>query len=83
MNTTSTISSSTLDATPRSRSTRQLAAIGALAATVANVALWVGGRAADVGFRVSPLVGPPVLQVGVVSVVLTTLLADFRGTARD
>jgi hypothetical protein len=81
MNTTSTISSSTLDATPRSRSTRWLAAIGALAATVANVALWVGGRAADVGFLVSPLVGPPVMQVGVVSVVLTTLLAFVAGWA--
>jgi uncharacterized membrane protein len=81
MNTTSTISSSTLDATPRSRSTRRVAAIGALAATVANVALWVGGRAADVGFLVSPLVGPPVMQVGVVSVVLTTLLAFVAGWA--
>ena len=81
MNTTSTISSSTLDATPRSRSIRQVAAIGALAATVANVALWVGGRAADVGFLVSPLVGPPVMQVGLVSVVLTTLLAFAAGWA--
>ena len=81
MNTTSTISSSTLDATPRNRSTRRVAAIGALAATVANVALWVGGRAADVGFLVSPLVGPPVMQVGVVSVVLTTLLAFAAGWA--
>jgi hypothetical protein len=81
MSTTSTISSSTLDATPRSRSTRWVAAIGALAATVANVALWVGGRAADVGFLVSPLVGPPVMQVGVVSVVLTTLLAFVAGWA--
>jgi Family of unknown function (DUF6069) len=81
MNTTSTISSSTLDATPRSRSTRWVAAIGALAATVANVALWVGGRAADVGFLVSPLVGPPVMQVGVVSVALTTLLAFAAGWA--
>jgi hypothetical protein len=81
MNTTSTISSSTLDATPRSRSTRRVAAIGALAATVANVALWVGGRAADVGFLVSPLVGPPVMQVGVVSVALTTLLAFAAGWA--
>jgi hypothetical protein len=81
MNTTSTISSSTLDATPRSRSTRWVAAIGALAVTVANVALWVGGRAADVGFLVSPLVGPPVMQVGVVSVVLTTLLAFAAGWA--
>jgi hypothetical protein len=81
MNTTSTISSSTLDATPRSRSTRRVAAIGALAATVANVALWLGARAADVDFRVSPLVGPPVMQVGVVSVVLTTLLAFAAGWA--
>jgi hypothetical protein len=81
MNTTSTISSSTLDATPRSRSTRWVAAIGALAATVANVALWVGGRAADVGFLVSALVGPPVMQVGVVSVALTTLLAFAAGWA--
>jgi hypothetical protein len=81
MNTTPNISSSTLDATPRSRSTRWVAAIGALVATVANVALWVGGRAADVGFLVSPLVGPPVMQVGVVSVVLTTLLAFAAGWA--
>jgi hypothetical protein len=43
MNTASTISASTLDATPRSRTTRRVAAIGALAATLANVALWVGG----------------------------------------
>jgi hypothetical protein len=81
MNTTSTISSSTLDATTRKRSTRRVATIGALAATVANVALWLGGRAADVDFRVSPLVGPPVMQVGVVSVVLTTLLGFAAGLA--
>ena len=58
-----------------------MAAIGALAATVANVALWVGGRAADVGFLVSPLFGPPVMHVEVVSVVLTTLLAFAAGWA--
>jgi len=81
MNTTSTISSSTLDATTRKRSTRRVATIGALAATFANVALWLGGRAADVDFRVSPLVGPPVMKVGVVSVVLTTLLAFAAGWA--
>ena len=79
MNTASTISSSTLDATPREPSTCRVATIGALAATVANVALWLGGRAADVDFRVSPLIGPPVMQVGVVSVVLTTLLAFAAG----
>ena len=81
MNITSPISASTMDATPRGRSTRRVAAISALAATVANLALWVGGRAADVGFLVSPLVGPPVMQVGAVSVVLTTLLAFAAGWA--
>jgi hypothetical protein len=81
MNTTSTISSSPLDATPRSRSTRWVAAIGALAGTIANVALWLGGRAADVSFLVSPLVGPPTMQVGVVAVALTTLLAFAAGWA--
>jgi hypothetical protein len=81
MNTTSTISASTLDATPREPSTCRVAVIGALAGTVANVGLWLGGRAADVDFRVSPLVGPPVMQVGVVSVVLTTLLAFAAGWA--
>jgi hypothetical protein len=81
MNTTSTISASTLDATPREPSTCRVAVIGALAGTVANVGLWLGGRAADVDFRVSPLVGPPVMQVGVVSVALTTLLGFAAGWA--
>jgi hypothetical protein len=81
MDTASTISSPTLDATPRGRSALQVAAIGALAATVANVALWAGGRAADVGFLVTPLVGDATTQVGVVPVVLTTLLAFAVGSA--
>jgi hypothetical protein len=81
MNTTSTISALTTDATPRSRSTFRVAAIGALAATVGNVALWVGGRAADVGFLVSPLAGPPIMQIGVVEVALTTLVAFAVGWA--
>jgi len=81
MNTTSTISSSTMDATPRSRSTFRVAAIGALAATVANVALWAGGRAADVDFLVSPPAGLPAMEVGVVLVVLTTLLTFAGGSA--
>jgi hypothetical protein len=81
MNTTSTISSSTMDATPRGRSTFRVAAIGALAATVANVALWAAGRAADVGFLVSPVAGPPTMQVGLFLVVLTTLLAFAVGWA--
>jgi hypothetical protein len=81
MNTTSTISSSTMDATPRSRSTFRVAAIGALTATVVNVVLWLGGRAADVSFLVSPLAGPPTMQVGVVEVALTTLLTFAAGWA--
>jgi hypothetical protein len=81
MDTAATISSSTLDATPRSRPALQVAAIGALAATVANVALWVAGRAADVGFRASPPVGDLDIQVGVVLVVLTTLLTFAAGSA--
>jgi hypothetical protein len=80
MDTASTISSSTLDATPRSRSALQVAAIGVMAATVANVALWAGGRAADVGFLVSPAVGDP-FRVGVVLVALTTLLTFAVGSA--
>jgi hypothetical protein len=66
---------------PRSRSALQVAAIGALAATVANVALWAGGRAADVGFRVSPPAGLPAFQVGIVLVVLTTLVTFAVGSA--
>jgi len=81
MDTASTISSSTLDATPRNRSALRVAAIGALAATVANVALWAGGRAADVGFLASPPVGDLTIQVGVVLVVLTTLLTFAVGWA--
>jgi hypothetical protein len=86
MNTASTIRSSTMNATPRSRSTFRrregvLAAIGALAATIANVALWVGGRTVDASFLVSPIVGPPVMQVGVVEVALTTLLMFAVGWA--
>jgi len=81
MNPTSTISTSTLDATPRNRPALQVAAIGALAATVANVALWVGGRGADVRVLVSPLAGAPTMQVGVVAVVLTTLLTFVVGWA--
>ena len=80
MDTASTISSSTLDANPRSRSARQVAAIGAMAATVANVALWASGRAADVGFMVTPAVGDP-FQVGVVLVAVTTLLTFAAGSA--
>ena len=86
MNTASRIRSSTMDATPRSRWTLRRregirAAIGALAATIANVALWVGGRTVNASFLVSPIVGPPVVQVGVVEVALTTLVMFAVGWA--
>jgi Family of unknown function (DUF6069) len=81
MDTASTISASPPDAIPRSRSALQVAAIGALAATVANVALWAGGRAADVDFQVSPPAGLPAMEVGVVLVILTTLLTFAAGSA--
>jgi hypothetical protein len=80
MHTTSTISSSALGPRPRSRPALQLAAVGALAATVANVALWAAGRAAGVEFPVS-LRGAPTTQVGLVEVVLTTPLAFALGSA--
>jgi hypothetical protein len=55
-------------------------AVGAAVATVVNVALWAGGRAADVSFAVSPPLGDTATQVGVVLVVLTTLLMFAVGS---
>lgn len=78
MDTTSTITSSSLDGNPRRRSMLRLAAVGALVATLVNVTLWAGGRAADVGFVVStPL--DPAMHVGAVLVVLTTLVMFALG----
>jgi hypothetical protein len=77
MGSASTMTSTTLDTT-RSRSLRREAAIGAVAATAANAAVWATGRAADVSFLVSPLIGPAI-QVGIVLVVLTTLIAFAVG----
>lgn len=81
MDTVSVANRSGLDRAPRGRSVIRLATIGALAATVANLALWAGGRAADVGFRVTPLVGDSAMQVGLVEVVATTLFAFAAGLA--
>jgi hypothetical protein len=80
METASTIGASTLDATPRSRSILQVAAIGAVAATVANTVLWAGGRAADVDFMVSLPTGD-LTRVGLVEVVLATLVMFAIGSA--
>ena len=74
----STISPTDLDTT-RSRALRREAAIGAVAATAANVAVWAAGRAADVSFLVSPVFGQATMQVGIVLVVLTTLIAFAVG----
>ena len=79
MGTPSTITSTDLDAT-RSRSLRHEAALGAVAATAANVTVWVAGRAADVSFLVTPLGGKTATEVGIVPVVLTTLIAFAVGT---
>ena len=78
MGTASTISPTDLDTT-RSRSLRRDAAIGAVAATAANVAVWAAGRAADVSFLVSPAFGQATIQIGIVLVVLTTLIAFAVG----
>ncbi|HEU4539874.1 MAG TPA: hypothetical protein VFR23_01990 [Jiangellaceae bacterium] len=45
------------------------------------MALWAGGRAAEVGFLVSPSVGDPASQVGVVQGLLATLHAFAVGSA--
>jgi hypothetical protein len=78
MGSASTITSTDLDTT-RSRSLRREAAIGAAAAAVANAAIWATGRAADVSFLVTPLFGKAAIQVGIVAVVLTTLIAFAVG----
>ena len=78
MGSASTITSTALD-TSRSRSLRREAAIGAAAAAAANAAVWAAGRAADVSFLVIPLFAKAAIQVGIVAVVLTTLIAFAVG----
>jgi Family of unknown function (DUF6069) len=77
MSTTSTAGQGGLGTAVRSRSLLQGLAVGAAAATLINAALWAGGRAADVSFAVSSLF---MTQVGIVSIVLTTLLAFAVGS---
>ena len=77
MTTTSTAGPGGLGTAVPSRSLLQGSAVGAAAATLINAALWVGGRAADVSFPVSSAF---MTQVGIVSIVLTTLLAFAIGT---
>jgi Family of unknown function (DUF6069) len=77
MSTTSTTGPGGLGTAAQSRSLLQIAAAGVAVATLVNVALWAGGRAADVSFRVS---GSLVTQVGILLVALTTLLTFAVGT---
>ena len=77
MSTTTTTGPGGLGTAAKSRSLLQRAAAGAAIATLVNVALWAGGRAADVSFMVS---GSLVTQVGILLVALTTLLTFAVGT---
>ena len=77
MSTTSTTGPGGLGTAAQSLSLPQRAAAGAAIATLVNVALWAGGRAADVSFMVS---GSLVTQVGILLVALTTLLTFAVGT---
>jgi hypothetical protein len=77
---TASIITSTDPETPPSRSLRSEAAIGAVAATAANAAVWAAGRAADVSFLVTPFGGTATTQVGIVAIVLTTFIAFAAGT---
>jgi hypothetical protein len=79
MSSTSTASPRGLGTTSMTRSLLREAASGAAVATLVNAALWIGGRAADVSFVVTPVLGPA-MQVGIVLVVLTTLLAFAVGS---
>lgn len=65
--------------TDRRRFPAREAVAGAAIATVANALAWAVGRAAGVSFVVSPLAGQPAMQVGLVSVVVTTFAAFAVG----
>ncbi len=80
MTTASTADSGRIRTAARSRSLLRGAAAGAAVATFVNAALWVGGRAADVSFSVSPPVGDAMNEVGIVLVVVTTLLMFAAGS---
>jgi Family of unknown function (DUF6069) len=77
MSTTSTAGPGGLGTAVQSRSLLPGSAVGAVAATLVNAALWAAGRAAGVSFMVSSAF---MTQVGIVSVVLTTLLAFAVGS---
>ena len=80
MSTASTAGPDGIGTTTQSRSLLQGAAAGAAVATLVNAALWAGGRAADVSFLVTPLLGDTATQVGIIPVLLTTLLTFAVGS---
>jgi Family of unknown function (DUF6069) len=77
MSTTSTAKADRLGTAVKGRSLLQASAAGAAAAAIVNAALWAGGRAAEVSFTVSSAF---ITQVGIATVVLTTLLAFAVGS---
>lgn len=81
LNTSSSISSSSLDSSSRSRSVLRLAAIGALAAAAANAILWTVGRAADVDFMVTPIGSDSATEIGVVEAAVATAVLFAIGSA--
>jgi hypothetical protein len=79
MHTPSRTTSATTDLAPRNPSVLRATTIGAVAATVANLALWGIGRAADASLVVDPWLGDPNVQVDALKVVLTTLAPFAAG----
>lgn len=77
MTTTSSAGTGQLDTAVQSRSLLRVSAVGAAGATLINAALWTAGRAAGVSFAVSSAF---MTQVGIVSIVLTTLIAFAVGS---
>ena len=70
------------DAAPAPRRSMRLAtAVGAVAATAVNAAVWGVGRIADVSFAVTPLGAEAETQVGLVTVILTTAIIFALGMA--
>lgn len=80
MTTTSAAGPGGIGATSQPRPLLRVAAGGAVAATVVNAGLWVGGRVADVSFSVTPVTSDTAMQVGLVSIVATTLVLFAVGS---
>jgi hypothetical protein len=77
MSTTSTAKADRLGTAVQGRPLLQASTAGAAAAAIVNTALWAGGRAAEVSFTVSSAF---ITQVGIATIVLTTLLAFAVGS---